>query len=174
VILEPKKKRSVTFSTFSPCICHEVMGLEGFPGGLAVKNSPAVEDMQELWVRSLGREVPWRRAWQPTSVFLPGESHGQRSLAGYSSKGRKELHTTEVTSHTCMHDGTGCHDLNFLNVEFQASFYTFFFHFIKRLFCSCLLSAARAAPFVYLRRFIFLPEIFIPAWHFIWCTLLIC
>ena len=32
------------------------------------------------WVR----KIPWRRAWQPTSVFLPGESHGQRSLAGYS------------------------------------------------------------------------------------------
>ena len=32
----------------------------------------------------LGEEDPWRRAWQPTLVFLPGESHGQRSLAGYS------------------------------------------------------------------------------------------
>ena len=29
-------------------------------------------------------EIPWRRAWQPTPVFLPGESHGQRSLVGYS------------------------------------------------------------------------------------------
>ena len=28
--------------------------------------------------------IPWRRAWQPTPVFLPGESHGQRSLEGYS------------------------------------------------------------------------------------------
>ena len=34
-----------------------------------------------MWVRSLGWEVPWRRTWQPTRVFLPGESHGQRSLA---------------------------------------------------------------------------------------------
>ena len=33
---------------------------------------------------------PWRREWQPTPVFLPGESHGQRSLAGYSSWGGKE------------------------------------------------------------------------------------
>ena len=31
-----------------------------------------------------GSGRPWRRAWQPTPVFLPGESHGQRSLAGYS------------------------------------------------------------------------------------------
>ena len=42
-------------------------------------------------------KFPWRRAWQPTLVFLPGESHGQRSLAGYSPWGHKELDTTEVT-----------------------------------------------------------------------------
>ena len=41
------------------------------------------------------RRCPWRREWQPTAVFLPGESHGQRSLAGYSSWGRKESDTTE-------------------------------------------------------------------------------
>ena len=40
--------------------------------------------MQEIWVQSLGLEVPWRRKWQPTPVFLSGESHGQRSLVGYS------------------------------------------------------------------------------------------
>ena len=34
-------------------------------------------------------KIPWRREWQPTSVFLPGESHGQRSLAGYSLWGPK-------------------------------------------------------------------------------------
>ena len=38
---------------------------------------------------------PWRREWQPTPVFLPGESHGQRSLAGYSPWGCKELDMTE-------------------------------------------------------------------------------
>ena len=45
------------------------------------------------WVR----EIPWRRAWQPTPVFMPGESHGPRSLAGYSPWGRKESDTTEAT-----------------------------------------------------------------------------
>ena len=35
-------------------------------------------------------KFPWRRAWQPTPVFLPGESHGLRSLAGYSPRGCKE------------------------------------------------------------------------------------
>ena len=38
--------------------------------------------MQEMWVQSLGQEDPWRRKWQPTSVFLPEKSHGQRSLEG--------------------------------------------------------------------------------------------
>ena len=40
-------------------------------------------------------KIPWRRKWQPTPVFLPEKSHGQRSLVGYSPWGRKELHTTE-------------------------------------------------------------------------------
>ena len=59
-----------------------------------VKNPPAV---QETWVQSLGWEDPWRRAWQPTPVFLPGESHGQRSLVAYGSQDHKELDTTEMT-----------------------------------------------------------------------------
>ena len=40
-------------------------------------------------------KIPWRRESQPTPVFLPGESHGQRSLVGYSPWGHKELDTTE-------------------------------------------------------------------------------
>ena len=50
-----------------------------------------------MWVQSLGREDPWRRAWQPTPVFLPRESHGQRSLVGYSPVGHKGLDMTEST-----------------------------------------------------------------------------
>ena len=42
-------------------------------------------------------KIPWRRAWPPTPVFLPGESHGQRSLVGYSPRGHTESDTTEVT-----------------------------------------------------------------------------
>ena len=45
------------------------------------------------WVR----KIPWKRAWPPTPVFYPGESHGQRCLVGYSPQGHKELDTTEVT-----------------------------------------------------------------------------
>ena len=39
-------------------------------------------------------KIPWRRKWQPTPVFLPGEFHGQRSLAGYSPRDGKESDTT--------------------------------------------------------------------------------
>ena len=47
-------------------------------------------------------KIPWRREWQPTPVFLPGESHGQMGLAGYSPWGRKELDMTEWLSlHAC-------------------------------------------------------------------------
>ena len=45
-------------------------------------------------IAGLGRS-PWRRAWQPTPVFLPGESHGQRSLVDYSPRCCKESDTTE-------------------------------------------------------------------------------
>ena len=52
-----------------------------------VKNLPAI---QETWVQSLGQKSPCRREWWPVPVFLPGEFHGQMSLAGYSPWDRKE------------------------------------------------------------------------------------
>ena len=57
-----------------------------------VKNLPA---MQEMWVQSLGQEDPLEEEMATTPVFLPGKSHGQRSLAGYSPWGHKESDTTE-------------------------------------------------------------------------------
>ena len=57
-----------------------------------VKNLPA---MQETWVRSRVGKIPCRRRWQPTPVLLPGESHGQRSLTGYSPGSCKESDMTE-------------------------------------------------------------------------------
>ena len=59
---------------------------------LMMKNPPA---MQETWVRSLVEKIPWRRAWQPTPIFLSGESHGHRSPAGYGPRGHKVLDMTE-------------------------------------------------------------------------------
>ena len=55
-----------------------------FPSDSMVKNLPA---MQQRRVWSLGGEDSWRRKWQATPVFLPGKSHGEKSLAGYSSWG---------------------------------------------------------------------------------------
>ena len=49
------------------------------------------------WVR----KIPWRRAWQPTPVFLSRESHGQRRVVGYSLWGHKESDMTKVTWHGC-------------------------------------------------------------------------
>ena len=54
--------------------------------------------MRETWVRSLGWEDPWKRNWQPTPAFLPGETHGERRPAGYSPCSHKELETTEQLS----------------------------------------------------------------------------
>ena len=57
-----------------------------------VKNPP---EIQEIQVRSLGREDTLEKGWQPTPVFLPGEFHGQRSLTGYSPWGHKQSDMTE-------------------------------------------------------------------------------
>ena len=59
-----------------------------------VKNLPAMAGDPDSWVG----KIPWRREWLPTPVFLPGESHGQRSLTGHSPWGHKELDMTEQLS----------------------------------------------------------------------------
>ena len=50
-------------------------------------------------------KIPWRREWQSTPAFLPGESHGQRSLVGYSPWSHKDSDTPEWLTHTHMHRG---------------------------------------------------------------------
>ena len=70
----------------------------GFPGGTSSKESPCQCGRCKRcgfdpWIG----KIPWSRAWQPTLVFLPGESLGQRRLVDYGPWGRKELDTTEVT-----------------------------------------------------------------------------
>ena len=60
-----------------------------------VKNPPAMQrPVFGPWVG----KIPWRREWLPTTVFLPGEFHGQSSLAGYSSWDNKESDTIERLS----------------------------------------------------------------------------
>ena len=69
---------------------------QGFPGGSDGKKIRLQCKRQGFnpWVR----KSPWRRAWQPTPVFLPGGSHGQRRLEGYGSWGHTE---SEATEHAC-------------------------------------------------------------------------
>ena len=73
----------------------------GFPGGTSGKESTykcrrRKRHVFDPWVL----KISWRRAWQPTPVFLPGKSHGHRSLVDYSPWGHKESDTIEVTENT--------------------------------------------------------------------------
>ena len=73
-----------------------------FPSGLAGKESTCnAVDTGDSGLFPRLRRFPWRRKWQATSVSLPGESHGQRSLAATVPWGRKESDMTE--RHSCMH-----------------------------------------------------------------------
>ena len=73
----------------------------GFPGGSSGKE-PACQCRRHRrcrfnpWVR----KIPWRRAWQPIPVFLPGKSHGHRSLVSCAPEGHKESNTTEMIYYT--------------------------------------------------------------------------
>jgi len=73
---------------------------------LVVKNLPANgRALKKLKFDPWVGKIPWRRAWQPTPVSLPGDSHGQRSLTGYSPWGGKKPDTTQHLSthiHTCI------------------------------------------------------------------------
>ena len=64
---------------------------------LVVKNPSANAGTMRLGFDPWVRKIPWRRAWKPTLVFLHGESRGQKSLAGYSPEGPKEMDMTGAT-----------------------------------------------------------------------------
>ena len=70
----------------------QTVSVWAFPGGSVVKNLPA-NSSSVPWVG----KIPWRRKWQPTPVFLPEESHGQRSLTAYSPRGHKSW--TQLSTH---------------------------------------------------------------------------
>ena len=74
--------------------------LWGFPGGASGKEPTCqCRTHKRLGLDPWVGKIPWRRARQPTLVFLPGESHGQRSLVGYSPYGRKE--SSRHTQRSC-------------------------------------------------------------------------
>ena len=76
----------------------------GLPGGASDKE-PACHCSRckrhgfDPWVG----KIPWGRAWQPTFVFSPGESHGRRRRVGYSPWGHKKLDMIKAPQHACMH-----------------------------------------------------------------------
>ena len=75
--------------------------LLGFPGGTSGKEPDCqCRRCKRLSFSPCLGKIPQRRVWQPTPVFLPRESHGQRSLMGYSPQTHKESDMTEATQHT--------------------------------------------------------------------------
>ena len=64
-----------------------------FPGGTVVKNPPAnAGGTRDVGFHPWVGKIPWSRKWQPVPVFLPGEFHEQRNLAGYSPWGHRVRH----------------------------------------------------------------------------------
>ena len=91
-----------------------------------VKNPPA--NAGDVGSVPWDRKISWRRKWQPTPVFLPGKSHGQRSLAGYSPQGHKE---SDMTEHACTTTNMFCTSFLSPHRELYDSFYCpAAFHFI--------------------------------------------
>ena len=94
---ESMKNVPLENSQINPKSIHFLLSYNlGSPGGASGKESACQHRRHKRrsfnpWVR----KILWKRVWQPTSVFLPRESHGQRSPAGYSPWGHKELDTIE-------------------------------------------------------------------------------
>ena len=79
------------------CVCYFLKEHNCLPSVSVVQNLPIMQESQENQVQSLGWENALVEDTATHSVFLPGESHGQRSLAGYSPWGHKQLDTAEDT-----------------------------------------------------------------------------
>ena len=68
------------------------------------------------------RKIPWRRAWHSTPVFLPGESHGLRNLAGYSSQGHSQTQLKWLSAHTrtlCEHSSESYSSVEVCGADLQ-------------------------------------------------------
>ena len=72
----------------------------GFPGGSELRIHLPCRRCRRLGFDPWVGKIPWRSSWQPTPVFSPEESHGQRSLMGCDPQGHREAGLTEVTEHT--------------------------------------------------------------------------
>ena len=103
-----------TQSTIEPTMSTGAQAEKRWAEALKVSTHPRSEFPQPLllllrlpqWRRRFDpwvRKIPWRGAWQPTPVSLPGKSRGQRSLVGYSPRDHKESDTTDATEQACLH-----------------------------------------------------------------------
>ena len=109
---------------------------------LVVKKPPAIKRHGfNPWVR----KIPQQRTWQPTPVFLFGESHGQRSLVGYSPQSLKELDTIAATQHAHIQSIIGffIHQMYSEHLLYaQLLYFLYRFSFKnKKSFLSCFLSS---------------------------------
>ena len=94
----------------------------GFPGGVVVKNLPAnAGDARDVDVSSWVGKIPWRRAWQPTSVFLPGkfQDRGVWRVHGVTKSQIRLSTHTHTHTHTHYLVGTTCSCLSFLDFFFK-------------------------------------------------------
>ena len=110
----------------------------GLAGGSDGKDS--VCNLGDRGVQPLGWADPWRREWKPTPVFLPGESHGQRSLAGYSPWGHKESDPTEHWTLSLFDCSVGHYRGIFkaMTLHFTFTIKTATIYPISAMFCHCL------------------------------------
>ena len=101
--VRPPSSPSVSTGRF----CMTVPLFWGFPGGSSGKE-PACRCRRHkrCWFDPWVREISWRGKWLPTQVCSPGEVHGQRSLGGYSSWGRKEWDMTKATEQAHINSGS--------------------------------------------------------------------
>ena len=89
------------------------MHLLGFLGSAVVRNLLAMQEHGRCKYGPWVGKIPWRSKWQRTPVFLPGQSHGERSLVVYSSWGCKESDMAErLSTHTHMHAQCSCQVLS--------------------------------------------------------------
>ena len=94
-ILNDHKLESMVLSHNSRILRYEYLTIWVSPV-FQWKNPLAMQELQETWLYPWVKKIPWSTG-QPTPVFLPGESHGPRSLVGFSSQGLKESDATDVT-----------------------------------------------------------------------------
>ena len=98
---------------------HQYWNLGASPGTLVVKNPPAsAGDIKRCGFNPWVGKIPWRGAWQPTPVFLPGESREQRSLAGYGPRVRKSrTRLSQLSTHTHTHRNPGWRQCRWRSVQ---------------------------------------------------------